>query len=103
MSNGNQQAPGTGSRSPRSGGGPVPATYSSSGQPTAPAPASPSRYQRIALVALLDRLLAGGVVISGEVRLAIADVDLVSVSLRALIASVSTPGARGPAEEEDSR
>jgi len=43
------------------------------------------------------------VVISGEVRLAIADVDLVSVSLRALIASVSTPGARGPAEEEDSR
>jgi hypothetical protein len=48
------------------------------------------RYERIALVDLLDRLLAGGVVITGEVRLAIADVDLVNVSLRALISSVST-------------
>jgi hypothetical protein len=48
------------------------------------------RYERIALVDLLDRLLAGGVVISGEVRLAIADVDLVNVTLRALISSVST-------------
>ena len=60
MSNGNQQAPGTGSRSPRSSGGPVPATYSSSGQPTAPAPASPSRYQRIALVDLLADLALDG-------------------------------------------
>jgi hypothetical protein len=48
------------------------------------------RYQRIALVDLLDRLLSGGVVITGEVRLAIADVDLVQISLRALITSVST-------------
>ncbi len=48
------------------------------------------RYQRIALVDLLDRVLAGGVVIMGEVRLAIADVDLVTVSLQALISSVSS-------------
>ena len=48
------------------------------------------RYEHVALVDLLDRLLAGGVVISGEVRLAIADVDLVNVSLRALISSVGT-------------
>jgi hypothetical protein len=48
------------------------------------------RYQRIALVDLLDRVLAGGVVVMGEVRLAIADVDLVTISLRALISSVST-------------
>ncbi len=48
------------------------------------------RYQRIALVDLLDRVLAGGVVIMGEVRLAIADVDLVTISLRALISSVSS-------------
>ena len=45
--------------------------------------------QRIALVDLLDRLLAGGVVISGEVTLSIAEVDLVTVSLRALVTSVS--------------
>lgn len=58
------------------------------------------RYERIALVDLLDRLLAGGVVISGEVRLSIADVDLVNVSLRALISSVSSAlehgSTRGP-------
>ena len=46
--------------------------------------------RRIALVDLLDRVLAGGVVITGEVTLSIADVDLVHVSLRTLISSVST-------------
>ena len=45
--------------------------------------------QRIALVDLLDRLLAGGVVISGDITLSIAEVDLVTVSLRALVTSVS--------------
>jgi hypothetical protein len=44
--------------------------------------------QRIALVDLLDRVLAGGVIISGDVTLSIAGVDLVSVSLRALVTSV---------------
>jgi len=42
----------------------------------------------VTLVDLVDRLLGGGVVISGEITLAVADVDLVRVSLRALIASV---------------
>lgn len=42
-----------------------------------------------ALVDLLDRLLGGGVVVSGDVTLAVADVDLVRVSLRALISSVT--------------
>jgi hypothetical protein len=45
--------------------------------------------QRIALVDLLDRVLAGGVVITGDITLSIADVDLVTVSLRALVTSVS--------------
>ncbi|MCO5998033.1 gas vesicle protein [Actinoallomurus rhizosphaericola] len=44
--------------------------------------------QRVALVDLLDRLLAGGVVISGDLTLSIADVDLVRISLRVLIGSV---------------
>lgn len=43
--------------------------------------------ERIALVDLLDRVLAGGVVISGDITLSIADVDLVTVSLRALVTS----------------
>ncbi|MEV6206250.1 gas vesicle protein [Kitasatospora sp. NPDC051914] len=46
--------------------------------------------RRIALVDLLDRLLAGGVVVAGEITLGIAGVDLVRISLRALVASVST-------------
>ncbi len=45
--------------------------------------------ERIALVDLLDRVLAGGVVVAGEVTLSVADVDLVTVSLRALVTSVS--------------
>jgi Gas vesicle protein len=46
--------------------------------------------QRVSLVDLLDRVLAGGVVVTGEITLSIADVDLVVVSLRALLTSVST-------------
>ncbi len=46
--------------------------------------------RRIALVDLLDRVLSGGVVISGDITLSIADVDLVVVSLRTLISSVGS-------------
>lgn len=44
--------------------------------------------ERIALADLLDRLLATGVVVSGDLTLSIADVDLVHISLRAVIRSV---------------
>ena len=44
--------------------------------------------QQITLVELLDRILDKGVVISGEITLAIAGIDLVEVGLLALIASV---------------
>jgi hypothetical protein len=46
--------------------------------------------QEVALVDLVDRLLGGGVVIAGDITLAVADVDLVYVQLRALISSVAT-------------
>ncbi|OBA82140.1 gas vesicle protein GvpA [Mycobacterium sp. 1164966.3] len=46
--------------------------------------------RELALVDLLDRVLAGGVVISGDVTLSIADVDLVVISLRTLISSVGS-------------
>ena len=59
----------------------------------------PARGQRIALVDLLDRLLAGGVVITGDVTISIADVDLVRVSLRALIASIRPEMERAVAME----
>jgi hypothetical protein len=60
--------------------------------------------ERVSLVDLLDRVLAGGVVIFGEVTLSIADVDLVVISLRALLTSVSAlvepPAERGKDERE---
>ncbi len=55
---------------------------------TAPAGAEPLADRQIALIDLLDRLLAGGVVLTGDLTLCIADVELVHVSLRALIRSV---------------
>ncbi|MFJ8821012.1 gas vesicle protein [Streptomyces sp. NPDC102467] len=45
--------------------------------------------REVALVDLLDRLLAGGVVLAGDVTLRIADVDLVRIDLKALISSVN--------------
>jgi hypothetical protein len=53
------------------------------------------RQREVALVDLVDRLLAGGVVLGGDIALSIADVDLVYVSLRALITSVSTAEEMG--------
>ena len=44
----------------------------------------------LTLVDLLDRLLAGGVMLTGDITISLADVDLVHVSLRALISSVHT-------------
>jgi hypothetical protein len=42
------------------------------------------------LVDLLDRLLAGGVVVAGDVVLTVADIDLVRIRLLALLSSVPT-------------
>jgi hypothetical protein len=58
--------------------------------------------QRIALVDLLDRVLATGVVVTGDVTISIADVDLVYISLQALISSVRA-GGPGPIPAERRR
>jgi len=42
----------------------------------------------VTLVDLVDRLLGAGVVLTGDLVLSVAGVDLVYVSLRALLASV---------------
>jgi hypothetical protein len=54
-----------------------------------------ARHREVALVDLVDRLLAGGVVLGGDITLSIADVDLVYVGLRALITSVATAEEMG--------
>jgi hypothetical protein len=55
--------------------------------------------EQVSLVDLLDRVLARGVVVSGEITLTIAEVDLVHVSLRALLSAVRPDLFTGAAEE----
>lgn len=59
-------------------------------------PGQGMRQQQVALVDLLDRVLAGGVVIAGEVTLSIADVDMVTISVRALVSSAGALAGGGP-------
>lgn len=47
------------------------------------------RDRDVALVEVLDRALGAGVVITGDVTLSLADIDLVYVSLRLLVGSAS--------------
>ena len=42
----------------------------------------------VALIDLIDRLLQGGVVIQGDITLAAADIDLVRVDVRLLVAAI---------------
>jgi hypothetical protein len=44
----------------------------------------------VTLLELVDRVLNKGVVVSGDITLSVADVDLVYVGLRLLLASVGT-------------
>ena len=50
--------------------------------------------QEVALVDLLDRLLAGGVVLTGDLTISLAGVDLVRLSLRALLVSIGADEGR---------
>ncbi|MFG2755090.1 gas vesicle protein [Streptomyces wuyuanensis] len=54
--------------------------------------------RQVALIDLLDRLLSGGVVLTGDVVLSIADIDLVRISLRALIMSIRSSADGGASE-----
>ena len=63
----------------------------------APAPAA---GRQVAIIDLLDRLLQSGAVVHGDVVLSAADIDLVRLDLRLLLAAVDTidpPGSRRPA------
>jgi gas vesicle structural protein len=44
----------------------------------------------VTLVELVDRLVGKGVVLHGDITLAVADIDLIYVGLRAMICSVSS-------------
>ena len=46
--------------------------------------------QQVTLLELVDRVLNKGVVLTGDITLSVADVDLVYVGLSVLLASVAT-------------
>jgi hypothetical protein len=50
----------------------------------------PSLQHQVTLLELVDRVLNKGVVLSGDITLSVAGVDLVYVGLRVLLASVGT-------------
>ena len=66
----------------------------------APAPL-PTELREVTLLDLTDRLLTKGVTIAGDVVISVAGVDLVYLSLRALLASVETAMGLGLLPEGD--
>ena len=53
-------------------------------------PARIATEREVSLVEILDRALGAGVVITGDVTISLADVDLVYLNLRLLLGSVGT-------------
>ena len=49
-----------------------------------------ARGQDVSLMEVLDRVLEKGVVISGDIVISVADVDLIFLGLRAILSSVET-------------
>jgi hypothetical protein len=58
--------------------------------------------REVSLVEILDRALGAGVVITGDVTLSLADVDLVHLSLRLVLGSVPTLSGELP-DDADTR
>jgi hypothetical protein len=57
--------------------------------------------REVSLVEVLDRALGAGVVLTGDVTISLADVDLVYLSLRLLVGSVGTIGSGQDAVDTD--
>jgi hypothetical protein len=53
----------------------------------------PAHSQPVTLVDLIDRVLAGGVVVHGHVTLAVADIDLIDVDIALLVAATAKVAA----------
>ena len=54
------------------------------------------KEEDITLVEILDRVLDKGVVISGDVILSVADIDLVYLGIKVVLSSVETLEAKHP-------
>jgi hypothetical protein len=53
-----------------------------------------TQSREVAVIDLLDRLLQGGVAIQGQITLCAADVELVALDLRVLVAAVDKIAGR---------
>lgn len=51
-----------------------------------------AKSKDVTLLEILDRVLDRGVILSGDIVISVADVDLVYLGLRALLSSVETMG-----------
>ena len=60
-------------------------------------PSSRPLEQQVTLVELVDRVLNKGVVLTGDITLSVAGVDLVYVGLRVLLASIASLERAEPA------
>jgi gas vesicle structural protein len=60
-------------------------------------PTSRPLEQQVTLVELVDRVLNKGVVLTGDITLSVAGVDLVYVGLRVLLASIASLERAEPA------
>ncbi|MCE9670119.1 gas vesicle protein [Myxococcus stipitatus] len=69
------------------------------GQATTPE----SQQERASVLELLDRVLNKGVVISGDLVISVADVDLIYLGLRLLLTSVETALEVGTLPERPQR
>jgi gas vesicle structural protein len=50
----------------------------------------PGQAEQVTLLELVDRVVSKGVVLSGDITLSVAGVDLIYVGLRVLLSSVDT-------------
>ena len=57
--------------------------------------------QQLVLSDLLNRVLDKGVVISADIKISIADVDLIQLDLKLLISALATLQQRGGAKRDD--
>ena len=62
--------------------------------PARSAASAPVSARNVALIDLLDRLLQGGIVVQGGIILAAAEIDLVRLDLRVLIAAIDKAAGR---------
>ena len=63
---------------------------------------SPVAQHEVTLLELVDRVLNKGVVLTGDVTLSVADVDLVYLGLRVILSSVAA-AERGGSEQIERR